>query len=62
MVETAHNNYFIGNKLPSNQCSNRNQKSKGVASHFMAFLMPLLLLSDTALLLLITFDKMFVLL
>lgn len=62
MVETADNNYFICNKLPSNQCSSRNQKSTGVSSCFMVFLMPLILLSVTALLFPITFDKMLVLL
>lgn len=62
MVEKADNNYFICNKLPSSQCSSRNQKSTGVASCFMIFLMLFILLSITALLLLITYDKILVLL
>lgn len=56
-VETADGNNFICTKLPSNHCSNRNQKSKGVASCFMVFLMALVLFSIVALLLPTKFNK-----
>lgn len=56
-VETADGNNVICTKLPSNHCSNRNQKSKGVASCFMVFLMALVLFSIVALLLPTKFNK-----